>query len=186
MSESGSVSASVQARAFADDDARPAIRRSVTELLPSLRAFARSLTRDMTEADDLVQETMVRALANLHQFTPGTNLKAWLFTILRNTHISTSKRRSRERGLMSAVAPEDVGRAPAQEWFTAKDAVQQALAKLPDAQRETIILIGALGLSYEECAEVCACEIGTVKSRLNRARARLAVLLEAETVDDVV
>lgn len=165
--------------------ARSDLARSVTDLIPALRAFARSMTRDVTEADDLVQETLVRALANIHQFAPGTNLKAWLFTILRNTHISLSKRRSRERNMMSDTAPEDVGAAAAQAWLPATSALRSAVEMLPDEQREALILIGALGLSYEECAEVCGCPIGTVKSRLNRARARLAVLLDATTADEI-
>ena len=167
------------------DRARSDLARSVTDLIPALRAFARSMTRDVTEADDLVQETLVRALANIHQFAPGTNLKAWLFTILRNTHISLSKRRSRERNMMSDTAPEDVGAAAAQAWLPATSALRSAVEKLPDEQREALILIGGLGLSYEECAEVCGCPIGTVKSRLNRARARLAALLDATTADEI-
>jgi len=166
-------------------DARSDLARSVTDLIPALRAFGRSMTRDVTEADDLVQETLVRALANLHQFAPGTNLKAWLFTILRNTHISLSKRRSRERNMMSETAPEDVGAAASQAWLPATSALRSAVEKLPEEQREALILIGALGLSYEECAEVCGCPIGTVKSRLNRARARLATLLDATTADEI-
>ena len=161
------------------------LARSVTDLIPALRAFGRSMTRDVTEADDLVQETLVRALANIHQFAPGTNLKAWLFTILRNTHISLSKRRSRERNMMSETAPEDVGAAASQAWLPATSALRSAVEKLPEEQREALILIGALGLSYEECAEVCGCPIGTVKSRLNRARARLATLLDATTADEI-
>ncbi|MFL1873901.1 sigma-70 family RNA polymerase sigma factor [Hansschlegelia beijingensis] len=166
-------------------DARSDLARSVTDLIPALRAFGRSMTRDVTEADDLVQETLVRALANIHQFAPGTNLKAWLFTILRNTHISLSKRRSRERNMMSETAPEDVGAAASQAWLPATSALRSAVEKLPEEQREALILIGALGLSYEECAEVCGCPIGTVKSRLNRARARLATLLDATTADEI-
>lgn len=167
------------------EDARPSLRKSVTEMIPALRGFARSITRDPVDADDLVQETLVRALAHIHQFTPGTNLKAWLFTILRNTHISLSKRRSRERRLMSSAEPEDIGRGPAQEWIMAKDEVREALEKLPPYQREVLVLVGGLGLSYEECAEICGCEMGTIKSRLNRARARLAALIEAQSAGEL-
>lgn len=166
-------------------DVARSLRDSVTALIPPLRAFARSLTRDAADADDLAQETLLRALANIHQFQPGTNLKAWLFAIMRNTHISSAKKRGRERGMMASVEPEDVGRSAGQEWSAAKTEMQVALNKLPPAQREVIVLIGGLGLSYEECAEVCGCEMGTVKSRLNRARARLATLLDAETADEV-
>lgn len=168
------------------DAARDAgVASLVTKLIPALRGFARSITRDVNEADDLVQETLVRAIAHIHQFAPGTNLKAWLFTILRNTHISLSKRRGRERSLMSGIDGDDVGLAPSQPWLTATSALQKALDRLPEDQREALVLIGALGLSYEECAEICACPMGTVKSRLNRARTRLAVLLDAETADQI-
>ena len=163
------------------------IRRSVTELIPALRGFARSITRNVTLADDLVQETLLRALANIHQFSPGTNLKAWLFAILRNTHISQAKRRNRElNSLASAVEPEDIGAAPAQHWLAATSALRASLEELPEDQREVVILIGGLGLSYEECADICGCPIGTIKSRLNRARARLSILLDADTADEIV
>jgi RNA polymerase sigma-70 factor (ECF subfamily) len=164
---------------------RAEIKRSVTALIPALRGFARSMTRNVPEADDLLQETLVRALAHLHQFRPGTNLKAWLFTILRNTFISMSKRRSRERNMAAGLTSEDVGIAPPQLWISASSSLRSALEELPDDQREVLVLIGGLGLSYEECAEVCGCPIGTIKSRLNRARARLAVLLDAESADDL-
>lgn len=161
------------------------VQRSVVALIPPLRGFARSITRDAGEADDLLQETLLRALANLHQFTPGTNLKAWLFTILRNTHIATAKKRSRERTLTASVAAEDVGAAPPQKWLAATGAMKDALDQLPNDQREVVVLIGGLGFSYEECVEVCGCAMGTVKSRLNRARARLATILGAESVDEI-
>lgn len=158
---------------------------SVTKLIPALRGFARSITRDVNQADDLVQDTLVRAIANIDQFTPGTNLKAWLFTILRNTHISASKRQTRERNLISPLNSEEIGVGPPQPWLAAKSALFTALDKLPSDQRQALVLIGALGLSYDECAEICNCPIGTVKSRLNRARARICVLLNAETADAV-
>lgn len=161
------------------------VTRSVAALIPALRGFARSLTRDPTEADDLLQETLTRALANLHQFTPGTNLKAWLFAILRNTHISIAKKRGRERSLLSGVEAEDVGMAPPQPWIAATGALRAALAALPADQRDVVVLIGGFGLSYDECAEVCGCAIGTIKSRLNRARSKLAEALDAQSVDDL-
>lgn len=158
----------------------------MTELMPALRGYARSLTRDVANADDLVQETLLRALAHIHQFKPGTNLQAWMFTILRNTHLSLAKRRGRELSLMSSVEAEDIGYGGAQEWSSAKNEVQAALLQLPASQREVLVLIGGLGFSYEECAKICGCEMGTVKSRLNRARARLATLLGADNADEVV
>jgi RNA polymerase sigma-70 factor (ECF subfamily) len=154
-------------------------------MIPALRGFARSITRDVHEADDLVQETLVRAIGNIHQFTPGTNLKAWLFAILRNTHISLSKRRGRERDMTSSLDASDVGVAPAQPWLTASSDFMHALERVPEDQREVLVLIGGLGVSYEECAEICGCPVGTIKSRLNRGRARLAVLPDAGSADEL-
>lgn len=182
----GQSGASAVVAGPADETDASSIRKSVTALIPALRGYARSLTRDSANADDLVQETLLRALANIHQFKLGTNLKAWMFTILRNTHISLAKRRGREASMMSPVEAEDIGRGGEQDWSSAKNEVQAALLKLPPTQREVLVLIGGLGLSYEECAEICGCEMGTIKSRLNRARARLATLLDIETADDVV
>ena len=143
-------------------------------VVPRLRAFAISLCGNVDRADDLVQETLTRALANIDAFQPGTNLTAWLFTILRNHFYSEYRKRRREvedvDGKHSAslkTQPEQIGRVELEEFRT-------ALGKLPDDQREALILVGASGFSYEEAARICGCAVGTIKSRLSRGRAALA------------
>jgi RNA polymerase sigma-70 factor (ECF subfamily) len=153
-------------------------RDLVVEQIPALRAFAWSVSRNGPDADDLVQETLIKAWRHRERFTPGTNLRAWLFTILRNTHYTNLNRRRRE------VRDEDDHYArlletePNQEWGAALGALRTALDQLPGEQREALILVGGAGLSYEEAADICACAVGTVKSRVNRARARLVKLLD--------
>lgn len=163
-----------------------ALRTQVLELLPALRAFARSLTRNRTEADDLVQETLLKALANIHRFDPGTNLRAWLFTILRNTYYTDMRKRRRENEGLAALSHQETNVGPSQEWAMTLKSLQDALTHLPDDQREALVLVGAAGLSYEEAAEVCGCALGTIKSRVNRARAKLLVLMGADATADVV
>lgn len=153
-------------------------REAVTAKAPALRAFAWSLARNPADADDLVQETLAKAWSSRDRFEPGTNLRAWLFTILRNSWYSTAARRRRE------VADED-GRHAArltaegnQEWSVELEALRAALDDLPPTHREAVVLVGAAGLSYEEAAEIAGCALGTIKSRVNRARNRLAEALE--------
>jgi RNA polymerase sigma-70 factor, ECF subfamily len=160
------------------------VRDAVLAAVPSLRAFAISLSGNVDRADDLVQETLLRALANIHSFQPGSNMPAWLFTILRNLFRSEYRKRRREvedadgsyaQSLKSQ--PEQGGRVEFQEF-------RQALAKLPPDQREALILVGASGFSYEEAADICGCAVGTIKSRVNRARARLTDMLAIQSVED--
>ena len=165
----------------AGSDLRPAILAAI----PSLRAFALSLTGRSELADDLVQDTILRGLANLDRFEPGTNLQAWLFTILRNQFHSIHRKRRREvedpEGLIAArlsCPPEQSGRVDFQD-------LRSALAKLPVEQREAVLLVGAEGLSYEEAASICGVAIGTIKSRVNRARARLADLMAVQDAEDI-
>jgi RNA polymerase sigma-70 factor, ECF subfamily len=162
----------------------PSVREAILAAVPSLRAFAISLSGNVDRADDLVQETMLRALANIHSFQPGTNMSAWLFTILRNLFRSEYRKRRREvedtdgsfaEGLKSH--PEQLGRVEFQEF-------RAALSQLPPEQREALILVGASGFSYEEAADICECAVGTIKSRVNRARSRLAKLLSIDSVED--
>ena len=162
----------------------PAIRDQVLGTVPSLRAFAISLCGNIDRADDLVQETLLRALSHIDSFQPGTNMPAWLFTILRNLFRSEYRKRRREvedadgRYADTLIShPEQTGRVEFEEF-------RVALAKLPSDQREALILVGASGFSYDDAAAICGCAVGTIKSRVNRARTRLADLLAIDSVDD--
>jgi RNA polymerase sigma-70 factor (ECF subfamily) len=157
-----------------------AVQAQLVTFLPNLRAFAISLCGNPDLADDLVQDTILKAWASLGLFEEGTNLRAWLFTILRNNYFSLLRRRRNETSIDEtydvAAHPNS---APEQEiWMDSKDLLK-ALAQVPASQREAIILVGAEGFSYEEAAQVCGCPVGTIKSRVNRARVRLDELLNA-------
>ena len=152
--------------------------------MPGLRAFAISLCGNVDRADDLVQEALLRALANIHSFQPGTNMSAWLFTILRNHFRSEYRKRRREVEDADGHYAESLTSHPEQQGHLELTEFRTALNKLPDEQREALILVGASGFSYEEAAEICGCAIGTVKSRVNRARTRLAELMSIQGVDD--
>ena len=151
--------------------------------VPRLRAFARSLTNgDRQLADDLVQDTVVNALRAQRQFTPGTNLEAWLFAILRNRFRSlVGRRRNR---LEQPQDDEELERVfwtpPAQDAVIEIAAFRRAFRDLAPSHREVLVLVGVHGLSYERVAEICGCQIGTVKSRINRARTVLKAKLLGE------
>lgn len=155
-------------------------RNSIVAQIPSLRAFAWSLSRNPYDADDLVQETLTKAWMHKDKFTPGTNLRAWLFTILRNTWYTAVTKRRRE------VPDEDGHHAatltsPAnQEWSVDLTTLQAALNTLPPEHREALVMVGGAGLSYEEAAEISGCALGTIKSRVNRARNRLARVMDMD------
>ncbi len=152
-------------------------REDIIDHLPQMRAFARSLTRDRVSADDLVQDTVVNAWKGFHNFTLGTNLRAWLFTILRNTHYA-NLRKTRRTHLVSVepLAGEMVGQQGSDAYLAMID-FERALGMLPTEQREAVVLVGAGGLSYQDAADACGVSIGTIKSRVNRGRTRLAELL---------
>lgn len=153
-------------------------RDGVVTQIPSLRAFAWSLARNAHDADDLVQETLTKAWTYRARYEAGTNLRAWLFTILRNTWYSAIQKRSREvadeEGRHAAAMTSE----PAQEWSAELTSLQDALNRLPPEHREAIVMVGAAGLSYEEAAEISGVALGTIKSRVNRARNRLAEELD--------
>jgi RNA polymerase sigma-70 factor, ECF subfamily len=162
----------------------PSLRDAVLAAVPSLRAFAISLSGNVDRADDLVQETLLRALVNIDSFSPGTNLSAWLFTILRNLFRSEYRKRRREVEDTDGSYAESLKSQPEQEGRVEFQEFRTALAKLPADQREALILVGASGFSYEEAAGICECAVGTIKSRVNRARTRLAELMSIESADD--
>jgi len=153
------------------------IKADLIAVIPNLRAFAVSLCGNPDRADDLVQETLVKAWGNLDSFVEGTNLPAWLFTILRNFYYSEYRKRRREVADSDGAIATRLATAPAQNGHMDLLDLHGALQQLPNDQREALILIGASGLSYEEAATICGCAIGTMKSRVNRARNRLAEIL---------
>jgi RNA polymerase sigma-70 factor (ECF subfamily) len=161
------------------------IRQAMLNAIPHLRAFAISLTGNLERADDLVQSALMRGLENLDKFQPGTSMQAWLFTILRNQFYTDMRRSRREvddpEGTLAgklAIMPEQGARLD----FTD---MQVALAKLSVEQREALLLVGAEGASYEEAAQICGTNLGTIKSRINRARTRLAELLALDAEEDL-
>ena len=160
------------------------LRGDLIGTIPNLRAFAVSLCGNPDRADDLVQETLVKAWSNLHSFAEGTNLAAWLFTILRNIYYSEYRKRRREVADSDGAIAARLATAPAQSGHMDFLDFRAALQKLPADQREALILIGASGLSYEEAAGVCNCAVGTMKSRVNRVRNRLVELLAIVSSSD--
>jgi RNA polymerase sigma-70 factor, ECF subfamily len=153
------------------------ITADLLSVIPNLRAFAVSLCGNLDRADDLVQETLVKAWSNIGSFVEGTNLRAWLFTILRNIYYSEYRKRRREVADPDGTFAAKLATAPAQSGHMDLLDFRAALQQLPSDQREALILIGASGLSYEEAAGICGSAIGTMKSRVNRARSRLAEML---------
>lgn len=148
--------------------------------LPAMRAFAMSLTRNSAMADDLVQDAVVKAWSNFHSFEAGTNMRAWLFTILRNTYYSLHRKRRREVEDPEGVMAGQLSVKPSHDGTMAMRDFEAAFSHLNDEQREALTLVGAEGFSYEEAAEMCGCAVGTIKSRTNRARKRLAELMQME------
>ena len=161
-------------------------RDDVVALIPALRAFAWSLAHNGSDADDLVQETLIKAWAHRDKFETGTNLRAWLFTILRNTYYTNVLRRRREVRDEDGTYAGTLRAAPTQDWSVALGSLRKALDELPDEHREALILVGAAGLTYEEAAEVCGCALGTIKSRVNRARARLLKMMDIDGADEAL
>lgn len=153
-------------------------KQDMLAAIPKLRAFAISLCGRTARADDLVQETLVRAWANIKSFEPGSNMVAWLYTILRNEFYSEFRKRRREVADADGKYAAKLASPPTQEGHMQFLDFRAALDKLAPDHREALILIGASGLSYEEAAGVCGCAVGTMKSRVSRARVRLAELLQ--------
>ncbi len=167
------------------EPARHAIRMTAADefrdhllaAIPGLRAFGMSLAARPDRADDLVQETLMKAWKHRESFEAGTNLRAWLYTILRNEFYSQLRKRRREVEDADGAYSSKVATPGEQESHLDMADMRIALAQLPDDQREAITLVGALGFSYQEAAGICGAAIGTVKSRVSRARERLAILL---------
>jgi RNA polymerase sigma-70 factor, ECF subfamily len=159
----------------------PEFQDALVEVLPHLRAFARSLTRRREQADDLVNDAVVRALAAAEQFQPHTNFKAWMFTILRNLYYNEGRK---NRPTVPFDEVETLMRAipPTQEAALEFCDFRRAFWQLSDDHREVLILVGASGLSYEDAAAVCGCAVGTIKSRVSRARSELVHLMSNDAL----
>jgi len=159
-------------------------KRELTEVVPHLRAFARGLCGRPDMADDLVQEALLKAWAAQQRFEPGTSMRAWTFVILRNAYL-TDMRRNRFRGEYDEGVAERILTAPAgQEEPIHLSDLHRALLTLPPERREALLLVGAGGFSYEEAANICGCAVGTIKSRVGRARAALSSMIQDGDIPD--
>jgi RNA polymerase sigma-70 factor (ECF subfamily) len=169
--------ASAQRTGERSEEARAQFRQHLLAAIPKLRAFALSLASHADHADDLVQETLMKAWNHQNSFQDGTNIKAWLFTILRNEYFSQLRKRRREVEDADGDYAASVMTPGGQESQLDMADLRIALQQLPADQREAVVLVGASGFSYQEVADICHVPVGTVKSRVNRARNKLAVLL---------
>src|SRR6478609_11346915 len=167
----------------ADPKREAAFKAELVALIPHLRAFARTLAGDPTSADDLAQDAMMKAWDARASYQMGTNMKAWTFMILRNQFYSEKRRSWRQSQLDQEAAERTLVAVDDPEAPVALDELRQGLAMLPAEQREALILVGAGGFAYEEAAEICNCAVGTVKSRVSRARRALHAILEAGAYD---
>lgn len=177
----GAAVENVRPERTAADDA--AFKRELVQLIPHLRAFARTLCGDATAADDLAQDAMMKAWDARASFQMGTNMKAWTFMILRNQFYSEKRRSWRQSQLDQEAAERTLVAVDDPEAPVALDELRQGLGMLPAEQREALILVGAGGFAYEEAAEICGCAVGTVKSRVSRARRALHAILEDGAYD---
>jgi RNA polymerase sigma-70 factor (ECF subfamily) len=158
-------------------------KRELVALIPHLRAFARTLAGDPSSADDLAQDAMIKAWDARASYQMGTNMKAWTFMILRNQFYSEKRRSWRQTQLDQEAAERTLVATENPEAPVALDELRLGLSMLPAEQREALILVGAGGFAYEEAAEICGCAVGTVKSRVSRARRSLQAILEAGAYD---
>lgn len=159
-------------------DADDLFKAELTELIPHMRAFARHLCGEAAQGDDLAQEALLKAWQGRASYQPGTNLKAWTFMILRNQFYSEKRRSWRQSQLDQEAAERTLVAVDDPEAPVALDELRLGLAQLPAEQREALILVGAGGFAYEEAADICGCAVGTVKSRVSRARRALHAILE--------
>ena len=158
-------------------------RDDLTALIPHLRAFSRSLCGNATLADDVAQDALLKAWNARDKFKPGSNLKAWTFTILRNQFYSIKRRSWRATSLEPEVAEQTIIANTDPEQSVHLNELRRGLDMLKDDQREALILVGASGLSYEEAAEICDCAVGTIKSRVSRARKALEIIMKSGRFD---
>lgn len=153
------------------------MEQEIVELIPALRAFSYRFAPSSNDADDLVQEAISRALSHLSDFKPGTCMKSWLFTIMRNAYYTTYRRGIREScGRLDDAATYELPVSAGQDWAMRATDVNVALLRLSVAERTALLLV-AEGTSYRDAADTCGCKIGTIKSRVSRARLHLAEIL---------
>lgn len=156
------------------------LRHPIEEQIPRLRRYARALTGERGAADDLVQDTLERALGRLHLWRQGSDLRAWLFTIMHNIHVNQARSRARHRHeALEAEPTAEAVRAPEPDWLELRD-LDRALARLADEQRMVLLLVGLEQFTYDEAARILNIPIGTVMSRLSRGRERLRVILSGD------
>jgi RNA polymerase sigma-70 factor (ECF subfamily) len=170
-------------RTAMDQGSENVFKRDLVTLIPHLRAFARTLCGDAAAADDLAQDTVMKAWDARSSYQMGTNMKAWTFMILRNQFYSEKRRSWRQTQLDQEAAERTLVATDDPASPLALDELRQALTMLPTEQREALILVGAGGFAYEEAAEICGCAVGTVKSRVSRARRALQAILEEGAYD---
>jgi RNA polymerase sigma-70 factor, ECF subfamily len=163
----------------------PALQNAMLAAVPDMRAFALSLCHRRDRVDDLVQEALLRAISSIQLFTPGTNMRAWLFTILRNNFVNEYRKSRHEVSDVDGYFVGTMTSQPEQDMHLQFDDFGDALARLPDDQREAVVLVGGAGLSYQEAAKVCCCAVGTIKSRVYRGRMRLAELMSIASSQDL-
>jgi RNA polymerase sigma-70 factor (ECF subfamily) len=161
------------------------VQQQMLAFEPNLRAFAMSISGSADRADDLVQETLLRAITKIDTFQPGTNLGAWLTTILRNCFLSDLRKHRNEVEDADGSYAQALRSAPEQHGLLEFKEFRAALSEIPFDQREALLLVGAAGLSYDDTATICQTTTGTIKSRINRARSRLAALLSVESIDEI-
>jgi RNA polymerase sigma-70 factor (ECF subfamily) len=165
-------------------DCTASFRSQVVSFMPKLRGYARLLTRRADAADDLLQDTVMRALGAEAKFIAGTNIRAWLFTIMRNQHITTLRS---HRNVYTPIddVPERSFGTPGDQLISVEfGELRRALMQLSPAHREVLLLVAAVGCTYEEAAEICGCAVGTIKSRLNRAKLEIAACLNGVSEAD--
>jgi len=158
----------------------------VLKHIPSLRAYARGLTKQADDADDLVQQTLMKAIANIEKYQKGTNLRAWLFTIMRNSYLTNIRNRTREAPGVKDCASTLPVSWPTHEAYITVQRLQESIARLPSRYREILMLVVVIGESYEDAAALCGCAVGTVKSRVNRARKMVMDDLGARSIKEVM
>jgi RNA polymerase sigma-70 factor, ECF subfamily len=176
------MTAAAQRAVEREDDT--VFRALLVDIIPSLRAFARGMCGNRDTADDLAQEAVLRAWAARDSYAAGTNFRAWMFMILRNHYFSYLRKNSRIVSCDPELAERILVTAPAQTGHIELADLAQALQKLPEEQREALMLVGASGLSYQEAADIVGCAIGTIKSRVARGRAALTILIEGHDDSD--